>query len=328
MPDWDDDEGIGYGNPPKWTRFRKGESGNPKGRPRKKKQNTIAVQPQSELDQFQRRVFDRKINLSEGGKSTEVKISEAILKSRANQALKGNSLAQRDAIRDLRELEAREAMRAEEIQRLEAEAEAEKLASNERVFDYLVDLKESRKKEWAEALAEGKEEPDFPWPHPDDILLDRSQRKYRVRGPIDGTGVSHFEWVRAERDVAFMKVVLLIASEEEVSQAMLRLNSFMFWHFDALLPRRWQIGDGFDDLVALHLHFDIHELEAMLERDNERAVRWKALSGNDQPSKETYKIVNEVMKPLLKPQGYRSLAQFERAYEDTDGNPPWPRRGG
>lgn len=30
----DDDEAVGYGKPPKATRFRKGKSGNPKGRPR------------------------------------------------------------------------------------------------------------------------------------------------------------------------------------------------------------------------------------------------------------------------------------------------------
>ena len=29
-----DTERVGYGNPPKHTRFRKGESGNPQGRPK------------------------------------------------------------------------------------------------------------------------------------------------------------------------------------------------------------------------------------------------------------------------------------------------------
>jgi hypothetical protein len=31
------------------------------------------------------------------------------------------------------------------------------------------------------------------------------------------------------------------------------------------------------------------------------------------------------MKPLLKRVGYRSLAEFERAYEETGGDPPWPK---
>jgi Family of unknown function (DUF5681) len=33
----DDGDEIGYGKPPKKTRFKKGQSGNPKGRPKKKK---------------------------------------------------------------------------------------------------------------------------------------------------------------------------------------------------------------------------------------------------------------------------------------------------
>lgn len=41
---------------------------------------------------------------------------------------------------------------------------------------------------------------------------------------------------------------------------------------------------------------------------------------------EQYKWINEAMKPVMKPMGYVSYAQFKRAWEDTGGNPPWPRK--
>ena len=41
--------------------------------------------------------------------------------------------------------------------------------------------------------------------------------------------------------------------------------------------------------------------------------------------KDSYKFANSVMKPLLKPQGYRSLAEFEHAFGKDGDNLPWPK---
>ena len=107
-------------------------------------------------------------------------------------------------------------------------------------------------------------------------------------------------------------------------------KNFKIWtaimtQFDVLLPLRWQIGPHFEELFALHMLLPIKDLRMMLKRDDQKAQLLKAATGNDRRDKDAYRVANYVLAPVLKKQGYRSLAQFERAYEDTDGNPPWPR---
>src|SRR5665213_2965885 len=61
--------GIGYGRPPKATRFRKGRSGNPKGRP-SGDENLLSV--------FKRMVTKR-IKIKEGDKSRTITMADAII---------------------------------------------------------------------------------------------------------------------------------------------------------------------------------------------------------------------------------------------------------
>ena len=71
---------VGYGKPPKRTRFRKGRSGNPKGRPKGAK-SIWAV-----LD----KVLREKVMVREGGKRKRITKIEASFKSLLDQAMKGN----------------------------------------------------------------------------------------------------------------------------------------------------------------------------------------------------------------------------------------------
>jgi hypothetical protein len=83
MPTRDYDNGdyeVGYGRPPKATQFRKGQSGNPRGRPRAKKS----------VGSMLEEVFFRKIPITENGKRREVTMVEAILRQLANGAVKGD----------------------------------------------------------------------------------------------------------------------------------------------------------------------------------------------------------------------------------------------
>lgn len=79
MSDDTKDYEVGYGKPPKHTRFKKGQSGNPKGRP-KGAQNVGSM-----LEQ----IFFRKIPISDGGVRREVTMLEAILRQVVNGAAKG-----------------------------------------------------------------------------------------------------------------------------------------------------------------------------------------------------------------------------------------------
>lgn len=78
-----DDYEVGYGKPPKQHQFRKGRSGNRKGRPKRSRsiQNLI----EQELDLL--------ITVKEGGRELRLTKREAIVKRHVNAALNGNTKA-------------------------------------------------------------------------------------------------------------------------------------------------------------------------------------------------------------------------------------------
>lgn len=79
MSDKDKDYEVGYGRPPRHTQFKKGKSGNPKGRPKASKN----------VGSMLEEIFFRKIPISDGGVRREVTMLEAILRQVANGAAKG-----------------------------------------------------------------------------------------------------------------------------------------------------------------------------------------------------------------------------------------------
>ena len=79
----DDDYEVGYGKPPKESRFTKGLSGNPKGRP--KGTRNFKTDLEEELHE--------QVRITEGGKSEEVSKQRAIVKRTVEKALKGDMRA-------------------------------------------------------------------------------------------------------------------------------------------------------------------------------------------------------------------------------------------
>jgi DNA modification methylase len=71
---------IGYGKPPMRTRFRPGESGNPRGRPREAK--NLALLLEEELKQ--------RVTINENGRRRRITKQEAIVKHMVNKALSGD----------------------------------------------------------------------------------------------------------------------------------------------------------------------------------------------------------------------------------------------
>jgi hypothetical protein len=78
-----DKEKVGYGRPPAATRFKPGQSGNPKGRP--KGSLNLRTDLRSELSE--------KIQIREGERSLKVSKQRAMLKSLVAKALKGDPRA-------------------------------------------------------------------------------------------------------------------------------------------------------------------------------------------------------------------------------------------
>lgn len=74
---------VGYRRPPKRTQFKKGQSGNPKGRPKGARG----------LDTMIIEELKAKIIVSENGRSKKLKKAEAIVKQVVNKALTGDHKA-------------------------------------------------------------------------------------------------------------------------------------------------------------------------------------------------------------------------------------------
>jgi hypothetical protein len=83
------DYDIGFGRPPVQTRFTKGRSGNPRGRP-KRSHNMASVL---------RQVLNERVTVKENGERRRMTKLEAALKQLVNRAAAGDSRALRDLLR-------------------------------------------------------------------------------------------------------------------------------------------------------------------------------------------------------------------------------------
>ena len=102
------EENIGYGNPPKATRFAKGKSGNPKGRP-KGSRNTYKL-----LEDL----LEEKIVLLQNGKEVRLSKKAAILLQAVNSAVKGDLKAIQQLFPHLLAVDAKIAEREQKVSSL------------------------------------------------------------------------------------------------------------------------------------------------------------------------------------------------------------------
>ncbi len=82
--------GIGPRQPPAGSRFQKGRSGNPKGRPRS--------QPRPAASAFDI-VMDRTLTVTQGGQARELTLEEALAHKTYQAAIAGNRAARRDVLK-------------------------------------------------------------------------------------------------------------------------------------------------------------------------------------------------------------------------------------
>ncbi|WP_370032414.1 DUF5681 domain-containing protein [Qipengyuania mesophila] len=173
---------VGYGRPPVEHRFRKGQSGNPRGRPKgatnkPKVANGFGMKA---AEEYLRQEAYRTVTIREGDRHIELPAIQAVFRAMGVSAMKGNRFAQKTMAELITTLEQRD-----HDQRFEA-------------FGIAIDYK----REWSEKIDRAKElglpVPE-PVPHPDDIVINTNNGEVRIEGPQTKEQKDHYEKAHARR---------------------------------------------------------------------------------------------------------------------------------
>ena len=128
-------------------------------------------------------------------------------------------------MKEARLLEEREHLRAEEERKREAKS-----------FENVLQWKKNQERIWAEAK-DGCE-PDKPWPHPDDFIIDSDKCEWRIRGPFSESRVPQYESLRHLRDFHLCSLILEVRGDNTGLSIPLHL---IWLILNQMLPRRWQV---------------------------------------------------------------------------------------
>ena len=170
---------VGYAKPPEATRFGAGQSGNPSGRPigARTHKSRVATGEQQLQDIILAEAY-RGIRVNDGDKQVTMPMAQAVVRSLAVNAAKGQPRAQK-VFTDM-----------------VGTAERERQALNQAWLETAIEYKHSAEAEIRERKARGMDVSDI-LPHPDDVRIDIATGQARIRGPMTKEDLVKWRDVRA-----------------------------------------------------------------------------------------------------------------------------------
>ena len=179
---------VGYAKPPIATRFQKGQSGNPRGRGKGSKSKTpIPGFIHERLKTFVLHEAYRLITINDAGGQISIPMAQAVVRSLAVSAAKGNQRAQRTFTELVAAIE----------------------RDNKRNFDEGLRTAITYKVGWDRELERRKisgTTGPTPLPHPDDVNIDMNTGAVRFKGPMTKEEKVPWDIVRKEKREAEMMV--------------------------------------------------------------------------------------------------------------------------
>ncbi len=175
------DYAVGFGKPPEATRFKKGSSGNPKGRPKgsRNKPNLPALQDERLKSIIMEEAY-RTITVNEATRQITLPMVQAVVRAVAVNAAKGHQRSQR----------------------LFTQLVSTTEASYKKLHDEWMDKAMGYKVEWEREIERcrrlGLEEP-RPLPHPDHLVVDMRSGTVRVTGPMTREEQAAFDELKARK---------------------------------------------------------------------------------------------------------------------------------
>jgi len=171
---------VGYGRPPVATRFEKGRSGNPKGRPKLSPMQPLDLAAEPSKAALHKAI-SRPVRVRRGDKIEEVPAIEAMAEALLNKAIGGSRLHIR--------------MVQEQVREQEAEKRRERI----QIHDYWQKHMRENQRLLDEAKAAGRPPPRV-LPHPLDIVFGEPFEAVRLLGPPDEATFALYEPDIVRRD--------------------------------------------------------------------------------------------------------------------------------